>query len=393
MKFTYGVIGAGRQGTAALYDLCKNGSAAGVLIADLNIENATRSANRVNELLKSSLAQPVALDVQNEAAVQEFLKGKDVVISAVPYYNNLGLARAAIHAGTSMCDLGGNTEIVFQELELDASAKSAGVTLVPDCGMVPGLGTSVCVYAMSLVDEPEEVYLWDGGLPQAPTEPWNYILTFHFEGLVNEYFGTTEFLRNGQIIHMPCFQEYEIVSFAPPIGELEAFTTAGGTSTAPRTFLGKLNVYQNKTLRYRGHFAQWKAFHDAGLLSEEPVAIQGNTIRPRDLLESVLNPKICAKPGEKDVCIIRALCRGRKNGKRMNALVDLFDYYDDTTGFTAMERTTGWHASIVGAMIARGEVPAGAIPVELAVSGERMMEECRLRGMTIHQSIETDESK
>jgi len=244
--------------------------------------------------------------------------------------------------------------------------------------MVPGLGTSVCMYAMSLVEDPQEVYLYDGGLPQHPQEPWNYILTFHFEGLVNEYYGTTEFLRDGKIVDVPCFEEYEFLEFPKPIGKLEAVTTAGGTSSAPRTFLGKLRVYENKTLRYPGHFAQWKAFRDAGFFETDPVQVKDGSVRPRDVLAAVLDPKIRAKKGEKDVCIIRGKCVGKTE-----AVVDLFDYYDETTGFTAMERTTGWHASIMAILIARGEVRKGAVPVELAVSGERVMQECRARGMKI----------
>ena len=389
MEFAYGVIGAGRQGTAAAYDLAKNGEARRITIADFHYETAMSAAERVNRLLGGELVEPVVLDVRDERSVIRFLQPMDAVVSAVPYYWNLRLAYFAVQAKTSMCDLGGNTELVFQQLQLHDSAKQSGITLVPDCGMVPGLGTSVCVYAMSLVDDPREVYLWDGGLPQEPLEPWNYILTFHFEGLVNEYFGTTEFLRDGKLIEVPCFQEYELVSFPEPIGELEAFTTAGGTSTAPRTFHGKLQVYQNKTLRYKGHCAQWKAFHDAGLLEDRPISVDGSSVRPRDVLAAVLDPKIKAQPGDKDVCIIRAACTGSKDGKLVTATVDLLDYYDDRTNFTAMERTTGWHAAIVANMLAHKEIPAGAVPVELAVSGRRMMEECKKRGMQISERIES----
>jgi lysine 6-dehydrogenase len=358
-----------------------------VVIADVDAGQAQKSAARINDLLGRSAIQSRQLNVKDPSSLRRFLEDFDAFLSAVPYYLNLEIARCAIQARASMCDLGGNTGQVFEQLKLDQEAKNAGITLVPDCGMVPGLGTSVCVYAMSLLDSPEEVFLWDGGLPQHPREPWKYILTFHFEGLVNEYYGTTEFLRNGKLVEVPCFEEYEMVDFPEPIGQLEAFTTAGGTSTAPRSFLGKLKTYQNKTLRYTGHFAQWKAFRDAGLLEYEPVLMNGVKVRPRDLLEKTLNPLIAAKPEEKDVCIIRAKCSGIKDGKKMAATVDLFDYYQDETGFTSMERTTGWHAAVVASMMAHKEIPTGAIPVELAVAGKRMMQECRSRGMKITESL------
>jgi len=247
--------------------------------------------------------------------------------------------------------------------------------------MVPGLGTSLCVYAMEMVDAPSEVFLWDGGLPVHPREPWNYVLTFHFEGLINEYYGTTEFIRDYNLIQVPCFEEYEFVDFPEPIGRLEAFTTAGGTSTAPRTFLGKLKTYQNKTLRYEGHCNQWKALRDAGLFELNPVNVRGQMIRPRDLLKEVLDSRLRPADDDPDICILRSECRGANE----TVVVDLYDYRDPLTGFTAMERTTGFHAAMIASMIAHGEVSPGAIPVELAFSGHRVMEECKKRGM--HLSV------
>lgn len=383
MGYQYVILGAGRQGTAAAFDLCKNEDTERVIVADAVREHSEESCNRINRLTGRSVAVPETIDVRNRNALISLLQKADVAISAVPYYHNLEIARCAVEAKASLCDLGGNTEIVFRELELDPVAREKGITIVPDCGMVPGLGTSICTYAMSLVDEAHEVFLWDGGIPKTPEPPWNYILTFHFEGLVNEYSGTTEFLRDGKIVSVPCFEEYEVVDFPEPIGQLEAFTTAGGTSSTPRTFLGKLKTYQNKTLRYKGHYQQWKTFRDAGLLAIEPFIINGMKIRPRDFLQAILEPQIKAKQGEQDVCIIRAKCSGIREGKRADAIVDLFDYYDPATNFTSMERTTGFHVAIMARFVAQRKVSPGAIPVELAVPGVQIAEECRKRGMIV----------
>jgi lysine 6-dehydrogenase len=388
MAFDYVVLGAGRQGTAAAYDLARHGGAGQVVIADMDLAQAQRSAGRVNDLIGEDLASASSLDVRDEAAVTRALRGAAAAISAVPYHFNLGIARAAIAAGTSLTDLGGKTSIVFDELALNDQARSAGISLVPDCGMVPGLGTSVCMAAMELVEKPRDVFLWDGGLPQHPRLPWNYILTFHFEGLINEYCGTTEFLREGRLVEVPCFEELEYVDFPAPLGKLEAFTTAGGTSSAPRTFFGRLRTYQNKTLRYPGHCAQWKTLRDAGLFGEETVPAGGaSRVRPRDLLREVLDHQIRPQPGEKDVCILRSKAVGESNGKPVEAVVDVFDYYDEKTGFTAMERTTGWHAAMMAAFAARGEIEKGAVPVERAATGKRVLEECRMRGMKVEQTV------
>jgi lysine 6-dehydrogenase len=125
------------------------------------------------------------------------LAGHHVALSAVPYYFNLPLTRAAIAAGVSFCDLGGNTEIVRQQHGLDAEARAAGVAVVADCGMGPGMGNNLAVYAMGLLDQPQQVMIYDAGLPQAPEPPWNYLATFNIEGLINEYYGGMTVLRGG----------------------------------------------------------------------------------------------------------------------------------------------------------------------------------------------------
>ena len=385
MPFSYMVLGAGRQGIAAAYDLAKFGEAKRVTLADVDAEEAKQAAVGVNLLLRRNLADAITLDARDKNAVRRALKGYDVALSAVPYFFNLELTQAAISAGVSFCDLGGNTEIVRQQHALDAEARRAGVRVVPDCGMGPGLGNTLAVYAMGLLDSAEHVYIYDGGLPQRPVPPWNYQLTFSIEGLTNEYFGGMTVLREGELAHIPCFTELEMVE-VPPLGKLECFFIAGGASTAPWTFAGKLQTYELKVLRYAGNFAQLKAFSDLGLFDLKPVKVDGKEVVPRHLFHALFEPQVRAEV-IKDVCIVRARAVGKKDRATAEATVEVIDYYDEATGFSAMQRLTGWHASIVAAMMARGETPLGAQPLELAVPGETFVREARRRGFRIRESI------
>jgi len=381
MAYSYLVLGAGRQGIAAAYDLARFGEASQVTLADFNRERAQAAADRVNHLVRSRIADAIGLDVRDENASRRALKGYHVALSAVPYFYNLALTRAAIETGVSFCDLGGNTDIVRQQHALDPEARRAGVCVIPDCGMGPGMGNTLAVYAMELVGDPEEVYLYDGGLPQRPQPPWNYALTFAIEGLTNEYYGGMTILRDGKLFHAPCFTEFEMADI-PPIGKLEAFLIAGGASTAPWSFQGKLRTYQLKVLRYPGTFAQLKAFSDLGLFDLKPVRVNGNEVVPRELFHALFEPQVRVDDVE-DVCIVRAHAKGKKNGQPTEAVVEIIDYYDEATGFTAMQRLTGWHMSIVAAMMAKQEIPTGAIPLELAVPGRAFVREAKRRGFKI----------
>jgi lysine 6-dehydrogenase len=389
MKYTYSVLGGGRQGTAAAYDMARFGDAERVLIADLDRGAAEASARRVNALLNTEIAEAVALDVTDEKGLVSFLTGVDSFLSAVPYWLNPAITEAAIRGRACMCDLGGNTDLVREQLKLDDAAAQAGVAVIPDCGQVPGMGTSLSVYAMSLLDRTDHVYMWDGGNDQHPKPPFNYVCTFNIAGLTNEYYGEAVFLRNGKVTKVPTFQreDYELVEFPEPIGTMEAFVAGGGTSTAPWTFEGKVRTFQNKTLRWKGHFEQWKTVIDMGLMDLEAVRVNGVEVVPRDVLHACVGPKIRATADDRDFVIVRVKALGEKDGRPAEAMVEVIDYYDEATGFTAMERTTGWHGAIVAIMNARGQTPRGVKPVEVAVPPQLFVDELNKRGFSMTEEV------
>ncbi len=389
MSYTYAVIGGGRQGTAAAYDMVIFGDAKEVLIADIDMRSAEASAKRVNTLAGKKCARPVQVDVTDEAALKGFLKDVDSFLSAVPYWLNPAVTRAAIESKASMSDLGGNTDLVLKQMKLDKEAEAAGITVVPDCGQVPGLGNTLAVYAMSKLDRTDEIYMWDGGNDKNPRPPFNYILTFNIVGLTNEYYGEAVFLKDYTITRVPTFREedYELVEFPEPIGTMEAFVAGGGTSTAPWTFEGKVKTYQNKTLRWQGHFRQWKTVIDMGLMDLEPVTVNGNEVVPRDVLHACVEPKITATENDRDIVIVRVKALGEKDGWPAEVLLDFIDYYDEKLDFTAMERATGWHGSIVAIMNARGQTPRGVKPVETGVPADLFVQEMKKRGLGLVESL------
>ena len=378
MGYRYAIIGTGRQGLSAAYDLARFGSAEEIFLCDINLETAIKGA----EKLDSNIFKPVQLDANNHQQLHETLKGVDSAISAVPFTYNLDITKVAIDSEANLCDLGGHTETVRKQLALHESAKTNGVTIVPDCGMGPGLNISLGVLAMSRVENPINLFIWDGGLPLNPVPPWNYISTFNINGLTNEYEGPAWFIRDGKPIQVDCLGEVEELDFPEPLGRLEAAVTAGGLSTAPWTFAGKLQRLENKTLRYPGHWQTFRAYQQLGLFSQDPAIVEGKSFIPREIFHSLLQPKI-SNDQVNDICVIRTCCEGESNGKKSICTLDLYETYDAQTGFTAMEKFTGWHASMVAILSARKKLPEGAIPIEKALTGHLLQEEAKKRNWDI----------
>jgi lysine 6-dehydrogenase len=388
MSYAYAVIGAGRQGVAAAYDLAVFGDAARILFIDLDEAAATRAAGTVNRLTGRQVAQGQAGDASDPDRLAPALAGVQAILSAAHYQVNLGLTRLAIACGAHMVDLGGHTGVVRQQHGFDEAARRAGITIVPDTGMGPGLNVSLAAYAMTLVEQPREVAIWDGGLPQAPRAPWNYVSTFAMSGLTNEYAGQAYFLRGGRVVEVPCFADLETVVFDEPVGTLEAFVTSGGLSTAPWSWEGTLERLENKTLRYPGHCARFMAYEELGLLGVEPIDAGGVRVAPRDVLHALLEPRI-GSGGDtvRDVCVMRVRARGRTKGRPHEAIIELIDRYDERTGFTAMQRLTGWHAAICLGLAVRRQLEPGVVPVE-RVPGALVVSESRKRGWTITERVQ-----
>lgn len=385
MGFRYLLLGAGRQGVAAAYDLGRFGQADSIVVADVNEEIASLAAARLNRLLGRQIAVPKVIDANDPALVRAAFKDADGCLNSVHYGLNIGLTKLATECGVHMTDLGGNTEVVREQLRMDDAASQVGVTIVPDCGMGPGLNISLATYVMDLLDVPQDVRIWDGGLPQEPDAPWNYALTFNIAGLTNEYDGCATFLRDGKLTQVPCFEDVEEVEF-PGLGKLEAFVTSGGLSTAPWTFSGKLRRLENKTVRYKGHAQMFKAFVALGLLDTNPVRVGNARVAPRDVLHTLLEPKL-KKLDVQDVCVMRVRCDGLKDGRAGAAIVELVDRYDPKTGFTAMQRLTGWHASLMLIAAMTNQIRPGVTSVERALPGTAVVDEIRRRGFALRTEI------
>jgi lysine 6-dehydrogenase len=258
----------------------------------------------------------------------------------------------------------------------------------PIAGKRRGLANNLVAYALTLLDETDELLLLDGGLPADPAPPWNYLLTFNVDGLTTEYEGRTTWLVDGELVEVECLdpETYELVDFEQPLGTLEAFAAATG-STTPWSFRERVRSLRAKVLRYPGHLAQFKSFRDLGLFSEDPVDVGSVPVVPREVFHALLDPRIRAAPGARDVVVARVEATGKTADRPAQAIVDLRVHPNDRLGFTAMEQSTGWHAAIVCHLMASGGIKPGATPVELAVDPKLMVDEVRGRGFDVGERL------
>lgn len=387
MPYRYVVLGAGRQGLALAFDLAKNCDAAAVTLADADEQVARAGLERVRRLAGAVNCawDAVRCDVSSTTDTAAAMRGATVVLSAVPYRYNVALTRIAIDAGAHFNDLGGNTGVVRSQLALHDHARAAGVSIIPDCGLAPGLGNILAAYGVSRMDSPQHAHVRCGGLPERPVGPLGYKLLFNFQGLVNEYSGFGEFLRAGAPAAVPTLTEVEPIEFPPPVGRCEAAVTSGGTSTCAESFLGRLKTYDYKTVRYPGHWAIVKALFELGCFEEQVRLANGAMVEPRCVLRGLMEERL-AFPEVRDITVLRAVVEGSHAGRPRRLQFDLFDRHDETTGFTAMERTTAFPTALVAHMQARELIPPGAQPLEKCVPLQKYMDELPRHNIRVVES-------
>jgi lysine 6-dehydrogenase len=367
------VLGAGLQGCACAYDLLQNPDVEQVSLADLRPE---KLPHFLRPDWKGRL-RTVKLDVSDASAVRSAFEGQDAVMSAIPYYYNGPMAKAAVEGGCHFSDLGGNTEIVLEQKKLHQQAESKGISVIPDCGLAPGMVNILAAEGIRRLDQAEKVKIFVGGLPQSPEPPLNYQIVYSLEGALDYYTTPSWVLRGGRPVQVDALSEVESVEFPSPVGTLEAFHTGGGISTLPFAYQGKIDVMEYKTLRYPGHAAVVRPIRELGLLANEPIEVKGTRVVPRDVFIAAVSPKL-SKPNGRDLVALQVQVTGKKSGSTRAVTFRLIDYYDTKHGISAMMRTTGYSLSITGQMqvdgrvIAKGvhtpdeAIPFGAYVTELA---------------------------
>ena len=360
------ILGAGLMGRVAAYFFANHPDGPfPVRLADKD-EAMLRQAT---DWLRSDRVESMTADAGSEIELGRALEGMKVCLSCVPYFLNPKVARAALRSRVSTVDLGGNPQVTDVILGLDDDARRKGIVFVPDTGLAPGL---VSVLAWDLVhrfQKCEEVHIRVGGLPQKPEGPLKYAQFFSIHGLLNEYLETAREIRDGKAVDVPSPSDVEELVF-DELGTYEAFVTSGGTSTLPKTLLGKVRRLDYKTIRYPGHYASLRLLVDLGFASTKTIRVEGAEVAPRDILARILESTLPKNVPDIVLVHVRAVGDGGREEK-----IELAVRQDEQRGISGMGQMTAFPAAAIALAILVGNVPPGAHPQETVISSGWMKEQ------------------
>jgi len=348
------VLGCGNIGSVAAKDFAENARSVKVVIADKESVKARDVAERIG----LDNVSWMRLDASNTAQLVNVLKNFDLAMGFLPGKLGYGLAKACIKAERDLVDVSFMSE---NPLALNEEATRAGITIVPDCGLAPGISNILVGNALSRLDSVQDVHITVGGLPEKATPPLDYTITWSPESLIDEYSRRARIVRDHEEIEVEALSGLETVVF-PEVGELEAFYT-DGLRTLLSTVENARSVWE-KTLRYQGHAEKIKLLKELGFFDEKPVEIDAFSLPPRRLTAKLLELKL-RKPETEDIVLMKVEVCGFEENKRIRYVYRLLDRYDQERGITAMARTTAFPASIVAQLtLKKLIVQKGVVPPE-----------------------------
>ena len=361
----------------------------------------------------------IGFDVTKDIAkIDSLLEECDIAVSMLPYIHHVTIAKRCIAKGKNLV----TTSYVSDAMrELDDEARAAGIILLNECGLDPGIDH---MSAMSVIDRIHEAggkilsfTSYCGGLPapEANTNPLGYKFSWSPRGVILASRNPATFLKDGETVNIPgpqLFSNYEIINM-PDVGELEGYPNRNSlpyieTYKVPEA----LGIFRG-TLRYRGWCDSLKALGDIGLLDDTEQDFSGTSFvelltrnipagpgnpkvrvaeflgieneshpiqvldwlgffsadpiptsnsSPLDILVDIMLEKMQYREGERDMVILEHQFLAEVSGRRENLTSTLIGY-GIPNGRTAMSRMVGIPAGIAVALVLEQKISAKGVQV------------------------------
>ncbi len=382
--------GMGIQGRAALVDLASSPSVEAIICADADLAEFESDSGFIDK----NKVTPVKIDASCGNELVALLRsGVNVVIDLLPRQLTETVCLAAIEAGIGVV----NTNYGYPIAGLNDRAKKAGVTIMPECGLDPGIDLIIYGQAVHRFDEIHVINSYCGGFPEksACNNPLNYKVSWTWEGVLNSTRRDARFIKNGRIVCISADKQHACDQIHtidyPGLGRLEAIPN--GDAVFFTDLLGITDTIRETgrySLRWPGWSAFWHPLKQLGFLDEKAVAGLPCEVSPIQFLDKLMGPRLQYQNDEKDLVVMLNVFEGLCGGKQTRRTARMLIERDLNTGLMAMSMGVGFTASIVAQMIAGGEITAtGVLTPALDVPGRLFMDRLAERGIVVEEAEES----
>lgn len=380
--------GCGIQGRTALFDLASDQNVSHIICADLQFDELSKIEAFTN-MEKITTAR---IDAENKSALLNLYEKVDVVIDLLPKEFKTHVNETALEAKVNVV----NTSYMYHPEALDKKAKEAGITIMPECGLDPGIDLVIYGDARTRFDSLSVINSYCGGFPEikACTNPMNYKLSWIWRGVLSSIMRDGRIIKDRQIIEIPSAKQHDEpfvheIEF-PNLGSLEAIPNGDAVFFTDRMGLTETIVNTGRySLRWPGWSAFWRPLKKLGFLSQDPVQGLEGTVSPMDFMEKHLGPQLAYRDDEKDLIAMINIFEGMQENKKMRFTSSMLIERDLETGILAMSKGVAYTACIVAKMIANGEIKEkGVLSPMTHIPVAPFMERLKKRGLVITGKME-----
>ncbi len=356
------IFGAGLMGSTIAHDLVKSREVEEVTLCDVDVSRLTKARQEI----VSPKLRLKKHDVRRRVQTVDLLRRSDVGIGALPYDLCEYSIKATLAAAVDYVDLIYGWR--YEHSSISRIAERRGITIIPACGLAPGLSNVLAWAAADQLDSVREVHIKTGGIPERPKPPLNYRIVFSFEAVLEEYLRKARIVRNGRITDVEALSGLEQITFPRPIGRCECFYTDGLSSLIQT--IRHVKEMDEKTIRWPGHVAQIKTLIESGVLDTKPITHNGHKIIPRKFTAQILSDRLSLR-NEKDLTLLRVDVKGKKNGKIVRSRYNMIDHFDSRNHITSMARTTSYPCAAAALLLGTSRIGVtGLVPPEIAFETE-----------------------
>jgi saccharopine dehydrogenase-like NADP-dependent oxidoreductase len=380
--------GCGIQGRAALHDLSRNESVDQVTCADIQPELLDSF-----DFIDKTNVRAVRIDAADPKALASVMGEKiDVVIDFLPPQYIRPVAKAAIESGVNLV----NTNYPYDILDLDSAAKQNGVSIIPECGLDPGIDLILYRYCLNHFDEVYKLNSYCGGIPEktACDNPLKYKISWNISAVLNSQKRDAKLINDSAMVFIPAKDQHENefiheIEF-PGIGTLEAIPNGDAVYYADLLKIrDKLRETGRYTLRWPGWCAFWSPMKKLGFLNDAPIKGLPCEVSPFEMVSKLLAPQLQYNDSEKDLCVMVNRVEGVKEGKQQILTCTLIIERDLTTGLLAMSMGVSYPACIAAEMVVKGNITQkGVLSPAVDVPCDLFMDQLNRRGIKINEKIE-----
>jgi lysine 6-dehydrogenase len=380
--------GCGIQGRTALADLATDDQISEIICADAQFD----LLSRIQPFTDMKKITTTAIDAKNNTDLFNVIKQADVVIDLLPKEFADPVNEAALAAGVPVV----NTNYMYDPGEMHDRAKAAGIAILPECGLDPGIDLVLYGSALRRFDTLTSIKSYCGGFPEknACTNPLNYKTSWIWRGVLSSTKRDSTFIVDGRRVEIPGDRQHDTVNIHnvefPGLGTLEAIPNGNAAFFTDRMGISSTIVNTGRySLRWPGWAAFWRPLKALGFLDETPVPVLGDgAVSPMDFMEKFLAPRLVYQDGEKDLVAMLNIFEGIMDGRKMRLTSTLFIERDLDTGIMAMSKGVAYAAVIAAKMIARKQITdTGVLSPMIHIPEAPFLESLEKRGIIVTETL------